>query len=89
MLVLRWCVVCRVAVVVGGGREVCFQDELGPLCECWVPDDRWLLVLLVVGVVEGAVDRYVLVPGSVVCVLVLACGIGCEGCRAVLLCLIV
>ena len=52
MLVLKWCVVCRVAVVVGGGREVGFQDELGPLCKCWVPDDRCLLVLLVVGVVD-------------------------------------
>ena len=46
----------RVAVVVVGGREVRFQYELGSLDECWIPDGRGSLVLLVVGVVEGAKD---------------------------------
>ena len=89
MLVRKWWIVCRVAVAVGGGREVRFQDKLGSLCKCWVPDDRCLLVLLVVGGVEGAEDRLVLVPGSVVCVLILTCGVGGVGCCAVLLCLVV
>ena len=80
---------CRVTVVVVGGRGVRLQYELGSLCECWVPDNRGLLVLLVVGGVEGAKDRLVLVPGGIGCILILTCEIGGVGSRTVLVWLVV
>ena len=80
---------CRVTAAVVGDRGVRFQYELGSLCECWVPDNGGLLVLLVVGGVEGAKDRLVLVPGGIGYVLILTCGVGGVGSRAVLVWLVV